>query len=125
MREVQPGWAWRGRDIPGHKPAFDGFFADRSGRIWVRCYGPGQHLEGCREDAEEVSEFLAYPCWRDRFWYEVFEESGRFLGRVEIPAGFQDSPTPFIEGEMVIANVEGEDSTPYVKRYRLVIPAGS
>ena len=52
MREVNPGWAWRGRSIPAHKPVFDSFFADRSGRIWVRRYGPGERLKGCNEEAE-------------------------------------------------------------------------
>lgn len=122
LRMTQPGWAWRGRGIPGYKPPFDSILADRSRRIWVRRQGAGALLPGCIPEPEDRTEFSTNPCWRDSFFFDVFDEDGRFLGDVEIPEGFQRSPVPFIEDDLVLAVVEGEDGTPYVKRYRLVIP---
>jgi hypothetical protein len=122
MREIQPGWAWNGKGIPGHKPAFGRIIADRSNRIWVRRQGPGIRLEGCIENPKDRVEFLTNPCWRDSYIMDVFDLNGRFLGEVDAPDGINERIQPFIEGDMFIAVLEDDEGAPVVKRYRLVLP---
>jgi len=123
FRREAPGWAWNGPPIPNYKPAFDRFIPDRNGRIWVRRPGPGIHLEGGDDHPEDSSAFYRNPAWKETFTMDVFDEEGRFLGELELPDGFQTSPQPFINGEIVIAVVEGDDDVPYIKRFRLELPA--
>lgn len=119
-----PGWAWNGRAVPNHKPAYDGLFPDRSGRIWVRCPGMGIIQEDGVKDPFEESGSWRNPYWVDTHTVEVFDLDGGFLGEVEMPEGFQFSPRPYIEDDMVVAYVEDEEGVPYIKRYRLVLPEG-
>lgn len=123
LRTTLPGWAWNGKEVPGHKPAFASFIPDRSGRVWVRRQGPGIHLEGGDEDPEDSSDFYRNPCWKDTFTFDVFDLDGRFLGSVGIPDGLIPRPEPYVEDDMVIALIEDEDGVQYVKRYRLVLPS--
>ena len=53
---------------------------------------------------------------------DVFELEGKLLGEVEMPEGFLFDPPPFIKDDMVIAVMQTGDGTPYLKRYRLVLP---
>jgi hypothetical protein len=121
-RQELPGWAWNGPDIPFTKPPFEQFLPDRSGRIWVIREGRGIHLEGGDDHPETYEGFRRNPAWQETWFVDVFDEEGRFLGEVEIPERFGTYPQPFIDGETVIAEVPGEDGTPYVKRYRLELP---
>jgi hypothetical protein len=122
MRGILPGWAWNGPEIPGFKPPFDSFFGDRQGRIWVWCEKAGMPLEGCDPDPEESSRFYSHPCWRQDWRLEVFDEEGRFLGPVALPAGLEDYPEPYIDGDRMVAVVTGEDGVPRVKVYRIILP---
>jgi len=53
---------------------------------------------------------------------DVFEMGGKLLGEVEMPEGILFDPPPFIKDDMVIAVMQTGDGTPFVKRYRLVVP---
>jgi len=122
-RSVEPGWVWNGPPIPEHKPAYSQLIGDPNGRIWVGRPGPGERLEGGTEDSSDPSDFWFNPLWRDRPILDVFDESGRYLGAVEVPSGIRLSlPQPHIEDDVVVAVVEGEHGVQYVKRFRLVIP---
>ena len=123
FRTVLPGWAWNGREIPRHKPAFAQLIPDQSNRIWVRRQGPGINIEGCDENPEDSSEFLRNPCWKDSFTFDVFDLNGQYLGEVDVPDGLLPRPEPFIEGDMMVALLQDEEGVQYVKRYRLVLPA--
>jgi len=125
FRTVLPGWAWNGREIPRHKPAFAQLIPDQSERIWVRRQGPGINVEGCDENPEDSSEFLRNPCWQDTFTFDVFDLNGRYLGAVDVPDGLLPRPEPFIEGDMMVALLQDEEGVQYVKRYRLVLSSGN
>lgn len=116
-----PGFRWTGRDIPTRKPFFDSFVPDRDGRIWVIRNGPGIRLESGNTDPEAPQDFERDPLWRQTFSADVFDPEGRFLGNLELPEGFRATPRPYIEGETVIAVVEGGDGVLSVKRFRLVV----
>ncbi len=124
MRNNQQGWAWNGAPIPKHKAAYDGLYPDRSERVWVRRPGPGMiRPDGVADPlGDNDTSWWQNPYWVDTYIVDVFEYAGRFLGEVEIPDGFSFDRMPFIRDNMIIALVEDEDGTPYVKRYRLVLP---
>jgi hypothetical protein len=124
MRDFQSNWVWNGPSIPHQKPFFEGFFPDRSGRLWVLREGAGRRVEGW-EEPEGWRDWEGYPEWVSEYWFEVFDqETGRFLGQVDVPKGFQSEPEPFIAGEMFICLTADEVGRPVVRRYRLEIPAG-
>ncbi|HEY0021612.1 MAG TPA: 6-bladed beta-propeller [Longimicrobium sp.] len=82
--------------VPAHKPAFEGFFEDDQGYLWVHPYA--------REGQEGG--------------YDVFDPSGRYLGHVEMPAatGFVQ---PVVRGNLLYAVVLDDDGIAYVARYRI------
>ncbi len=123
FRNMIPGWAWNGREIPNHKPPFEDLLADGDGRVWVRRLGPGIPLEGCDPEPEDSSDFNSKPCWQETFTMDVFDIEGRFLGAVDIPEGLQSYPEPYIDGDMFLAVIEGDEGVEYVKRFRLQLPA--
>ncbi len=120
MREVQPDWSWTANPIPRHKPAFDWLHGDRDGRIWVGRIMDTERDASCEPNARSSSGLV---CWRDVRGFDVFEEeSGRFLGRVDVPEEIRWWPRPYIRDDVVVATVEDEAGTITVKRYRLVLP---
>ena len=119
MRSMQPDWSWDVDPVPEYVPAFDQFFGDRYGRIWVGRVIGIREVAGCNPST--AAEGRA--CWRDVRGFDVFdEESGRFLGQVGVPAGATPRHRPgFLEdGFLLVA--EDEAGTIMVKRYRLVLP---
>ncbi len=118
----QPDWTWNGPEVPGHKPAYDRFYADRSGRLWVIREGPGVRNPGC-DWPSTIGEYFDFePCWTAPQIVDVFDGDGRFLGEVAVPAGFSWFPRPYMRDNLVFASVEDEAGTVTVKRYRLVMP---
>jgi hypothetical protein len=110
MRQTDPGWVWRGPAIPVHKPAFESFFPDHSGRVWVVRLGPGVSPNSTEE-------------WRDTYLLDVFEEqTGRYLGEVEVPPGMRFAPEPYIRDERLIAYCLDAAGVPYVRSYRIEPP---
>lgn len=110
MRRTDPDWIWRGPGIPDHKPAFEAFIPDRNERIWVLRPGPGISHEGTDE-------------WRDTWLLDVYEEeTGRYLGGIEVPPGIRFQPEPYIFDDLFIAYCLDEAGVPYIKRYRLQLP---
>jgi hypothetical protein len=119
MRSVQTDWSWNVNPIPEHAPAFDQFFGDRYGRIWVGRIIGIQEVPGCNPSTDAD----ARECWRDVRGFDVFdEESGRFLGQVGVPVGATSRQWPgFLEDGFLLV-IENEAGTIMVKRYRLVLP---
>jgi len=110
MRRSDPGWIWRGPSIPEHKPAFESFIPDWSGRIWVVRRGPGVSPNGTDE-------------WRDTALLDVFEEqTGRYLGEVRVPPGLRFSPEPCIRNDLCIAYCQDEEGVPYIRCFRIELP---
>ena len=123
------GWDPDSR-LPEHKPAFAQFVPDENGRIWVFRSGPGLRLPDCNEDANEPEEFYQQPCWEDSLLLDVFDNQGRYLGRVEMPGEFSGVhppvlwPRPVIRDDVMVAAVQDDLGIIHVKRYRLVLPGG-
>jgi hypothetical protein len=125
-------------DIPEHKPAFSGFYADRSGRVWVVRQGPGRMDPECAGADEAASPRLMKgsfetrgkpgnwddgtvdgECWADTYTFDIFDLStGDFLATVDAPeTGFR---VPlFVEDDTVLAAVADELGTVRLKKYRL------
>jgi hypothetical protein len=124
-RDNQPSWSWSGPDIPASKPYFNGFYADQSGRIWVRRPGPGRRLPDCDENPSPGPIRSIARCWEDTEIIDVLAADGRFLGDVDLPEGTQlRSDRSFVRDDLVLLRFEDEAGTIMVKRYRLVLPGG-
>jgi hypothetical protein len=122
LRDVDPGWKWDGPPIPDTKPYFSAVVPDRSGRLWVLREGEGNPVEGWTEP-DDWRGWQAFPAWVSERWFEVFEEeTGRYLGRVDVPEDLRVEPEPYIEGNTVVALTEDALGTPIVKRYRVEVP---
>lgn len=89
--------------FPAHKPALNGLFVE------------GDYLF-VRPSTEEFGSGYG-----DRTSViDVFELSGRYLGRMNLPEGFQDArPQPRIVGDRLYAVVRDELDVSYVVRYRI------
>lgn len=123
LRGRDPAWTWNGPEIPATKPPYSQLIVADSREIWVVRPGPGEPIEPCNEDAEEPRDFSAAPCWRESWTLEVFGADGRYLGAVEVPPGMSFGPPPQIRGDEVVARVEDNLGTVYVKRYRRTLRA--
>ncbi len=121
-RRVTPGWSWDGPAIPDIKSAYKGLFPDLSGRIWVLRQGRGRRVQDCQETPANIRQYQESPCWIDSVLVDVFEETGRYLGEVEVPEGLRFSPPPFIRDELVLAVIMDRDGNERVKRFRLKLP---
>jgi hypothetical protein len=124
MRSVQPDWVWHTNPVPEQRPAFEGFFGDRGGRIWVHRIIGSEAIAQCDPNAP-VAPGVGPSCWRDLYGFDIFEEaSGRFLGQVAVPPGARISsfswPAFLEDGPLLV--VEDQAGTIMVKRYRLVLP---
>jgi sugar lactone lactonase YvrE len=90
--------------FPSHKPSLSRLFVTRAGYLMVspttREPGSGWQTMGSRLD--------------------VFEPSGRYVGRLELPDGMRiANPEPVFEGDRVYGVLRDELDVPYVVRLRL------
>lgn len=121
-RQFEPGWNWRGDEIPAIKPAYSRLQVDRSGRIWVTRRGAVTRVENCDPDPLEVASGRPRPCWVAETTLDVFAHDGKFLGTVETPPELGDLSGSFIRDDLLIAVLEDAAGTVMVKRYRIVLP---
>lgn len=115
MRQTEPGWAWRGPELPTTKAPVLGLFAARDGRIWVRVAAPSEPIP----DAElPVTRDPERPVVRFRtpVVYEVYEPDGTFTGRVAFPSR---ATLMEADGDLVWALDRNEDDLPAVTRFRV------
>jgi hypothetical protein len=123
MRDVDPGWRWRGPQIPDVKPWFTALIPDHSGRIWVLREGEGRRVDNWVEP-DEWREWRDNREWVSERWFDVFEKAtGRFLGRVNAPDGLILEPEPFIADNTFICLTDDPLGRPIVRRYRLDLPS--
>jgi hypothetical protein len=123
IRLDDPGWRWRGEDVPKIKPAFEDFFADRQGRLWVLRPGAGRELADGLQDPEDPLDFFRKPRWENTQLLEAFDPGGRFLGQVDVPAEIWFRPLPFIDGDRLLALVEAANGELTVRAFRLLMPS--
>jgi hypothetical protein len=115
MRRVDPAWRWSGPAIPQTKPIIRDLFAGADGTIWVQL-----HQRGERIPEEELPESAsATPQFREAVVFDVFDEDGRYRGRVEAPVGFATYPNPVFRGEHVWSTERDELGVQYLVRYRI------
>ena len=121
-KEDDPSFSWTGPAIPDQKPFFADFYPDYSGRIWVRTHAPSRREEECTENPMPGEPLMR--CWRPRSGLDVFGADGRFLGDVEVPDGWGNSPFfgNYFRDDIAIKVVVDDAGTIMVKRYRLVLP---
>ena len=136
---MAPGASWDGAEMPVQKPAFDTIVPDVAGGFWLIRQGPSTRVPDCDEDPRALGvEFLLQVgsehirrCWQPLWLIDAFDAEGQFRGRVESLKFMEqiqgDGLHPrmqnlFVDGDTVIAAVEGEDGIARVKRYRLVPP---
>lgn len=117
MRNTDPGWSWDGPGIPDAKPAFTDLYTGRDGRIWVRVPMPG--VEGDDPDYDPTDPDAVEDRWSEPIAFDVFEDDGTFLGRVEAPADMSLYPTPIFDGDRVWAVTRDEFDVPRIVRFRV------
>ena len=121
-----PGWSWDGAEIPTHRPAFSTIVPVRSGGYWVRREGVSHKVPDCTEDpmaAGVVGEAPVKRCWESEWILDAFDESGKYLGEVEMPEVIAPFPLGlFVDGELVVTGAQNDKGVYQVKRYRLVLP---
>ena len=118
LRQTDPGWSWKGPELPSVKAPLLGITATRDGRIWARVAAPSEPIPEAellipRDSTQPVVRF------RTPVVYEVFSSGGVFLGRVEFPARARLIEA---DGDFVWGLVRSEDDLPGVARFRLDRP---
>ncbi len=124
MQSTDPNWTWNGPPIPPRKPAFNSFVCDFDGRIWVSRRGAGIRLEGGNQEAQSYSEFNQNPCWRDSYWFDLFNSEGYYLGSIPVPDELSNNVPPFIINGRLIGLTHTEEGSPRITIYRVILPTG-
>jgi hypothetical protein len=84
MRSLDPSWTWQGPTLSTTRAPARSMFVARDGRVWVAVALPSEQIPEAERD-QVRPERRSPERWRNRSAYEVFERSGRFLGRVTLP----------------------------------------
>ncbi len=118
MRQTDPSWAWNGPALPESKAPLLGITVTRDGRIWTQVATPSvripdDEIPSPRDPKAPVTRY------RTPTVFEVFEPSGRFLGRVDCRCRITLVDA---EGDRVWAIVRGESDLPAVVRFRIDPP---
>ena len=123
LRRTDPAWSWAGPDIPEVKPLYSDLQVGLDGRIWIALvpevtprvgntsssFGVGN--PGVRRPPAQANRVPPRPAL-----YDVFEPDGRYLGRVEVPAGVSSVVR---RGDQVWGVAFDADDVPRIKRYRI------
>jgi hypothetical protein len=100
-------------EIPTRKPAMRSIFADRFGRVWVEVY-----VAATKQQLPPPATPSTRPrlTWYEPTTYDVFEPSGVYLGRLEIP---YRGVLKWIERDRVWLRTNGPDDEHVVASYRI------
>lgn len=98
---VQEGGQVDWSRIPSHKPAIEYAFLDDRGYLWV---------------------WPVMPSGREGLALDVFDPTGRYLGRVESPVPIATRPVPVVRDSMLYAVTRSELDVPFVVRLRIDRP---
>ena len=83
--------------IPSEKPAFEDFFVDDDGRLWVNPVTAAGDSASARV-------------------FDVFDADGRLLGRLQLPWKVSSWPPPVFRGDRLYAVTADPDGVPFVVR---------
>ena len=122
MRRTDPGWRWSGPAIPTTKPFIRTVAVGDDGRIWVSVAAPGERVpEGERAPPPSVQigavQRSPDPKWRQPLVYDVFDPSGRFVGRVAAPPKTRFSA---MRGDRIWGVTRDSLDVEQVVRYRVI-----
>ena len=123
LRQTQPNWRWNGPSMPDRKPYFNFLRAGRDGRIWVQI--PLAGVEGDDPDYDPTDPNSVPDRWKEPVAFDVFEDDGTYLGRVDAPSGFRPWPTPVFDGDKVWAVTRDELGVQRVVRFRIQVGGGA
>ncbi|MDX1675503.1 MAG: hypothetical protein R3314_11970 [Longimicrobiales bacterium] len=98
---VQEGGQVDWSRIPSHKPAIEYAFLDDRHHLWV---------------------WPVMPVGREGLALDVFDPTGRYLGRVESPVPIAIRPTPVVRDDVMYAVTESELDVPFVVGLRIQRP---
>jgi hypothetical protein len=120
LQWLDPSWTWSGPDIPRTKPLLSGLFTGDDGSVWVLREGEAEEQDDPDYrpgDSSSVERRL-----RSRVTFEVFDETGAFLGAIAAPAGVQRQPQPVVSRQGLVAVTIDADGVPRLVRYRVSTP---
>jgi hypothetical protein len=117
MRDMDPNWRWNGPAIPDAKPPFQGMWAGRDGRVWLRV--PRAGVERDDPDYDPADPDAVEDRWSEPVAFDVFEADGTYLGEVSAPEGFSIYPTPIFDGDLVWAVTRDELDVQRIVRFRV------
>jgi hypothetical protein len=123
MRQTDPAWSWNGPDIPDTKPLYHTINMGLDGRVWIGLtpeagprIGGLSGTSGAGQGAPRTARPTADRGPSQPTLYDVFEPDGRYLGQVQLPAGFSAAAR---KGDQVWGVALGDDDVPRLKRYRI------
>jgi hypothetical protein len=117
MRNLDPSWRWNGPPIPATKPLIRAVYAGDDGRVWVRLHQPAEQVPFHGSQASDGPSPI--PIFREPTVLDVFEEDGRYLGRVTSPFDIAFAPQPVFRGDTVWAVTRDDLEVEYVVRFRV------
>ncbi len=121
MRRTDPAWTWQGSPLSSARAPARSMFIGRDGRVWVAVALPSDPIP--EADRDPVRPENRSPArWRNRSAYEVFDRTGRFLGRVALPprTSLYDA-----DGDTVWGTQVNEDDVPTLVRWRVTPGLGA
>ena len=98
-------------EIPQRKPALRSISGDAYGRVWVEVY-----VAATKRPASTTRGPAPPLTWREPTTYDVFEESGRYLGRIVLPDG---ASLLAIGRDRVWLKMSGADGEDVVSAFRI------
>jgi hypothetical protein len=119
-------WRWHGEAIPQQKPAYRSLWSDDDGRIWINLYSRAtedrRQPRSSRKTDGTVGIGWAALRWPEPQRFDVLDASGRFVGRVLVPASIHLQAA---RGDQAWAIVEDEWGPLTVKRFRIAWESGT
>jgi hypothetical protein len=120
MRAADPFWSWPGAGIPSHKAPVVELWSAADGRIWVRVAQVAQRI-GSVAIPKTADRMIAFDNWREPAAYDVFEPTGRHLGRVRFPSSVTSAPL-YARGDSVWLLSYDEDRIPVITKHLIHWP---
>jgi len=115
MRRTDPAWSWQGPALSTTRAPARSLFVGRDGSVWVSVSLPSVRIPEAERDAARPDS-PSPARWHGRTAYEVFDRTGRFRGRIELPprTSLYDA-----DGDSVWGTQVNEDDVPTLVRFRV------